>query len=103
MAIALHGDPSLDKTLVTLKSMMKAFRESGEGVLLELGSLTAKVIEARVAVPDNLQEVVTEFKVVFEEPCGLPPAPEAGSYYYAATWDFFGKCETLLLSPPPEK
>ena len=44
--ITLYGDPSLSKTLVTLKSMMRAFRENGEGVLLELGSLTTQEKDA---------------------------------------------------------
>lgn len=37
--VTLQGDPSLSKMLVSLKSMMKAFKESGKGILLELGSL----------------------------------------------------------------
>ena len=42
--VTLQGDPSLSKTLVTLKAMMKALkdsRDSEEGVLLELGCLSA--------------------------------------------------------------
>ncbi|XP_052203652.1 uncharacterized protein LOC127808947 [Diospyros lotus] len=70
-AITLHGDPSLSKTLVTMKSMMKAFRKGGEGVLLELGCLTAEAVE--VDIPDSLQEVLSDFEAVFEEPRGLPP------------------------------
>jgi len=35
-AMTLQGDLSLSKTLVSLKSMMKAFCENGESVLLEL-------------------------------------------------------------------
>lgn len=37
--MTLQGDPSLSKTLVTLKAMMKAFKNERGGVLLELGSL----------------------------------------------------------------
>lgn len=69
--VALHGDPSLGKTSVTLKSIIKAFRENG--VLLELGSLTTKVEQADATVPDILQELLTDFREVFEERCGLPP------------------------------
>lgn len=52
--------------------MMKALRENG-GVLLELASLTAEVKEARAEYLGSLQELLTEFKEVFEELCGLPP------------------------------
>ncbi|KAL2480924.1 putative mitochondrial protein [Abeliophyllum distichum] len=45
--VMLQGDPSLSKTLVSMKSMIKAFREKGEGVLLELGSITADFNEAQ--------------------------------------------------------
>ena len=65
------GDPSLSKTSVTMKSMMKAFWKDGEGVLLELGCLSAEAVE--VKIPNNLQGVLTDFKAVFKEPCGLPP------------------------------
>lgn len=70
-AITLHGDPSLSKTLVTMKSMMKAFRKGGEGVLLELGCLMVEEVEGKI--PISLQGVLSDFKAVFEEPCGLPP------------------------------
>ena len=53
MTVTLHGDPNLSKTLVTLKSMMKAFRENG-GVLLELGSLIVEDKMAEEAVPRDL-------------------------------------------------
>ena len=46
MTITLHGDPSLSKTLVIMKYMMKAFRKGGEGVLLELGCLTIEAVES---------------------------------------------------------
>ncbi|XP_052188845.1 uncharacterized protein LOC127799137 [Diospyros lotus] len=54
MTVTLLGDPSLSKTLVTLKSMMKAFRENGEGVLLELRSLTAEEKKGEEVVPGEL-------------------------------------------------
>ncbi|XP_052196517.1 uncharacterized protein LOC127803919 [Diospyros lotus] len=72
MTITLLGDPSLSKTLVTLKSMMKAFREKG-GVLLELGSLTAEEKKGEEMVLGELQDPLTDFKEVFKEHCGLPP------------------------------
>lgn len=37
--IVLQGDPSLDKTQVTLKSSVKTFTDGEQEILLELGSL----------------------------------------------------------------
>ncbi|KAL2503468.1 Transposon Tf2-8 polyprotein [Abeliophyllum distichum] len=45
-SVTLQGDPSLSKTLVSMKSMIKAFRENGEGVLLELGNITSDFVES---------------------------------------------------------
>lgn len=45
ISVILRGDPSLSKILVTMKSMIKAFTENGEGLLLELGRITTEVNE----------------------------------------------------------
>lgn len=71
--VALHGDPSLSKTLVSLKSMMKAFRRGGEGILLELGSLSIEIDSSQPYVPGELEQVMREFGGIFQEPRGLPP------------------------------
>jgi len=73
MAVTLQGDPSLSKTLVSLKVMMKAFRENGEGVLLELGMVAAEFNEFQVETPFFLEEVLAEFEGVFANPEGLAP------------------------------
>ena len=93
--MTLHRDPSLGKTLVTLKSMMRAFRENGERVLLELESLTATKNKVGEAVPDSLQELLTEFKQVFEEPGGSYLAPEVGPCDYTATKGATSECSAL--------
>ena len=51
MVVSLQGDPSLSKTLVSLKAMMKAFKENGEGVLLEIGKVAAKFNELQRDCP----------------------------------------------------
>jgi len=65
ITVTLQGDPSLSKTLVSLKTMVKAFKEGGEGVLLELGALTTNYESNEGAVPEKLQGVLVEFNKVF--------------------------------------
>lgn len=38
-SIVLQGNPSLDKTQVSLKSLVKTYKDGEQGILLELGSL----------------------------------------------------------------
>ncbi|CAA3032574.1 alpha-1,4 glucan phosphorylase L isozyme, chloroplastic amyloplastic, partial [Olea europaea subsp. europaea] len=74
----MTGDPSLSKTLVTLKAMMKAFKKGGEGVLLELGSMgveicyilypgdestEGKILEAQYTLcSTSLQDIIARFE-----------------------------------------
>ena len=37
--MTLRGDPSLGKTMVTLKGMMRTIRHEGEGILIELNEI----------------------------------------------------------------
>ena len=37
--MTLRGDPSLGKTMVSLKAMMKTIRHEGEGILIELNEI----------------------------------------------------------------
>lgn len=53
--VTLQGDPSLSKTLVTLKAMMKALKDSGEGVLIELGCLSADCGEFKAITQGGIQ------------------------------------------------
>ena len=43
IAVTLQGDPSLSKTLVSLNTIVKAFKENGEGMLLELGTMVVEI------------------------------------------------------------
>ena len=54
ISVTLQGDPSLSKTLVSLKSMVKAFKGGGERVLLELGALVAGYESNEGADPEEL-------------------------------------------------
>lgn len=83
----LKGDPSLCKSLVSLKTMMKMICNEGNGYLVELQNLVLDEQEGSselaTAVLDEqedssdcdmaVQEVLTRFKEVFHMPEGLPP------------------------------
>ena len=47
--VMLRSDPSLERSLVTLKSIMKDIRKVGGGVLIDLASMN------RIIVPKNLR------------------------------------------------
>jgi len=72
MVVTLQGDPSLSKTMVSLKAMMKALKGSGEGMLLELGAISAEFEEKQWEIPRMLLGVLEEFEGVFFDPEGLP-------------------------------
>ena len=73
MMVTLQGDPSLSKTLVTLKAMMKALKDIGEGVLLELGCFLADCGKFTAVTQGGIKQVLAEFSEVFNDPEGLPP------------------------------
>jgi len=62
--------------LVSLKAMVKAFKEKGEWMLLELGTLAAEIEEDQRAVPELLKGALAEFGRVFTAMEGLPPRRE---------------------------
>ena len=72
--VLLQGDPSLSKTLVSLKAMIKAIQEEGQGFLVEFGQVTLLDGSANVIEDAALEGLLTEFNSVFEPPAGLPPS-----------------------------
>ncbi|XP_024024005.1 uncharacterized protein LOC112092314 [Morus notabilis] len=72
--VLLQGDPSLFKTLVSLKAMLKAIQEEGQRFLVEFGQVTLLDQSVGVVEDDALEGLLTEFNSVFEPPAGLPPS-----------------------------
>lgn len=70
--ITLQGDPSLGKTLVSLKAMMRTLQHEASGILVELNQVTAP-IEDDSHIPSFLQEVIAKHEAIFNMPNGLPP------------------------------
>lgn len=70
--IILRGEPSLGKTLVSLKAMMRTLKHEGSGLLVELNQITAPTADEST-VPLFLHGVLDKYDSVFNMPRGLPP------------------------------
>ncbi|KAA0059954.1 retrotransposon polyprotein [Cucumis melo var. makuwa] len=78
--IIIKGDPSLTKTRVGLKSMMKAWTETGQGYLVECRAIEGGVVLAEKeketeadVIPTNVQNVMKNFSDIFDWSETLPP------------------------------
>lgn len=71
-SVTLRGDPSLGKTLVSLKAMMRTIKHEGTGILVELNQLEG-LGEEKSDVPPFLHQILADYAEVFDMPMGLPP------------------------------
>ncbi|XP_074337653.1 uncharacterized protein LOC141674849 [Apium graveolens] len=77
--VTVQGDPSLGRSLISLKAMLKTLKKEGKGFLVELNELSAnKQPEAeekgKHEVPVFLSTTLQNYETVFEMPPGLPPS-----------------------------
>ena len=72
VSMILQGDPSLSTSLVSLKSLWKAIRQQGEGVLVELKYIEVMENDSEFEIPNPIQKVLNRFQRVFDSPIGLP-------------------------------
>ena len=63
--IILCGDPSLGRSLVSLKSMMKTIRLERSGMLVELSHLELEELAVHDE-PTYLQGVLVQFEIIFK-------------------------------------
>ncbi|KAF8405497.1 hypothetical protein HHK36_010404 [Tetracentron sinense] len=70
--VTLCGDPSLGKTLVSLKALMRTIKHEGAGILVELSQLVG-LGEESPRVPKFLHQTLAEHEAVVDMPSGLPP------------------------------
>lgn len=68
----IRGDPSLARSKITLKAMMKVLRKEGGGILVEFNRLEGKEVNA-LDQPPFLKAVLEEYSGIFEAPRGLLP------------------------------
>lgn len=72
-SVCLQGDPSLCRSLVSLKAMIRTIKHEGQGMIVELGCVTVVAREQLGCVSERLQQLLQEFASVFRMPMGLPP------------------------------
>lgn len=78
-AVVIKGDPSLSRTGVSLKAMMRLLRKGEAGYLVELNRLESSANSMgegdiiREGIPEFLQPVLSQYQQVFHMPPGLPP------------------------------
>lgn len=75
--VTLVGDPTLVRSQISLKAMIRTLRKEKQGYWVEINRME-KVIADRVEkpnveVPSFLADVTEEYKSVFVVPVGLPP------------------------------
>ena len=75
--ITLKGDPSLGRTKISLKAMIRTLQKEGGGYLVEFNQMSSDPRKndglEMGQVPSILHGVLQEFKHVFNMPLGLPP------------------------------
>lgn len=75
--VTLVGDPTLVKSQVSLKAMLKGIKKQGGGYWVECSRMEATVqskgMRAEQSDPGFLSEVLSKNHKVFDSPVGLPP------------------------------
>nr|XP_016495663.1 PREDICTED: uncharacterized protein LOC107814725 isoform X3 [Nicotiana tabacum] len=66
----VRSDPSLCKSVASLKNLFKALQKDAEGYYVDLNELTVREEQENL----DLQQLLEEFGTLFEEPKGLPPS-----------------------------
>lgn len=76
--MTLIGDPTLVKTQISLKAMIRTLKKEKQGYWVEVNRMEAVTDDlagqAKVQVPQFLADIVEGQKAVFAEPKGLPPS-----------------------------
>ncbi|XP_031270798.1 uncharacterized protein LOC116129193 [Pistacia vera] len=70
--VLLQGDPSLVKTVVSLKAMLKSLQREDAGYLIEFFSIGVKGEETEDPIDPTAAAVVDGFSHLFEQPTKLP-------------------------------
>ncbi|PKU62385.1 hypothetical protein MA16_Dca024057 [Dendrobium catenatum] len=72
----IQGDAGLTKAGVSLKSMIRSIQEVGGGYLVELHYLERVSVRDEGDIPLVVQQLIQQFREVFQPPQGLPPPRE---------------------------
>lgn len=71
--VTLQGDPSLVKSMVSLKVMVKSVCQSGKGYFVEFSSIEYKTEQIINPLNPRVATLLEEYKSLFEQPHHLPP------------------------------
>ncbi|XP_031276149.1 uncharacterized protein LOC116134605 [Pistacia vera] len=71
--VSLQRDPSLVKSKVSLKSMMRSINNTGEGFLVECFSIEEGLLSKGENVSPGVQAVLDQYRHLFDQPTKLPP------------------------------
>lgn len=76
--MTLVGDPSLVRSKISLKAMLRTIRKEKQGFVVEIKWLEVKEdtgkVKNQAGVPEFLQGVIQEYDDVFKGKAGLPPS-----------------------------
>ncbi|KAJ9559068.1 hypothetical protein OSB04_013682 [Centaurea solstitialis] len=75
-SVTLRGDPTLGKSMVSLKAMSKDIQQEGYGILVELNLCLAEQEVQAKEEGGKLEPLLREFEQIFNMPKGLPPFRE---------------------------
>lgn len=73
VTVTLQGDPSLGKSRVSLKAMIRTIWHEGNALLLEFNHVASSVSVMPCPVPNSISRLLHQFRELFETPQGLPP------------------------------
>ena len=74
--ITLKGEPSLYKTQISLRALIRTVQHEGKGMLLECETLERGQNEGQDVekVPQELKRLMKQYEVVMNDPVELPPS-----------------------------
>lgn len=71
--VFLQGDPSLVKTVVSLKAMLKMLHMEGHEYVVEFCSIVHQEVDREDEMDPRLEDLLKEFASLFDQPMRLPP------------------------------
>ena len=73
-SLKLQGDPSLRRSKISLKAMLRVLRREGGGILVELNGIESCL--ETVAIPPALRELCENYSDIFQSQIQLLPSRE---------------------------
>ncbi|XP_021776460.1 uncharacterized protein LOC110740287 [Chenopodium quinoa] len=75
VVVVLTGDPTLEKSSISLKAMIRTLGKQKGGLLVEINQVESSIGPSELGpAPSFLSGLLQEFEAVFKMPHGLPPS-----------------------------